>query len=109
MEPTADSTRYPHLTTTTKILSSTPPANAATPSEVPEANGKTEASAETTPKVRKPRGFAAMDPARVAEIARKGGKAAHRAGTAHRFSADEARDAGKKGGLAPHRTRGRSA
>ena len=53
------------------------------------------------------RGFATMDRAKVREIARKGGVAAHRSGTAHRFSSDEARKAGRKGGSAPHRTRGR--
>ena len=64
--------------------------------------------AETSPeKPRKPRGFAAMDRTRVSEIARKGGKAAHAAGTAHQFTTDEARVAGKKGGVAPHIRRGR--
>jgi general stress protein YciG len=43
-----------------------------------------------------------MDRSLVAEIARKGGKAAHAAGTAHEFSSDEARAAGRKGGLATH-------
>ena len=52
------------------------------------------------------RGFAAMDQDRVKEIASKGGKAAHAAGTAHQFSSDEARNAGKKGGMAPHVRRG---
>lgn len=58
-----------------------------------------------TPRPRR-RGFAAMDQARVKQIASKGGKAAHAAGTAHQFSSDEARDAGKKGGMAPHVRRG---
>ncbi len=62
---------------------------------------------ETPP--RKPRGFAAMDPEKVRAIASKGGKAAHVAGTAHQFSSEEARDAGKKGGVAPHVKRGRGA
>jgi general stress protein YciG len=53
------------------------------------------------------RGFAAMDPDRVRAIASKGGRAAHAAGTAHRFTAEEARAAGKKGGAAPHVVRGR--
>jgi uncharacterized protein len=53
----------------------------------------------------KPRGFAAMDPKKVSEIAKKGGRAAHEAGTAHRFTKDEAREAGRKGGLAPHKRR----
>ncbi len=60
---------------------------------------------ETT--VRKPRGFAAMDPEKVRAIASKGGKAAHEAGTAHQFSTEEAREAGKRGGNAPHVKRGR--
>ena len=54
---------------------------------------------------RKPRGFAAMDPKLVSEISRKGGKAAHTAGTAHEFTSDEARAAGRKGGLATHAKR----
>jgi uncharacterized protein len=44
------------------------------------------------------RGFAAMDPSKQREIASKGGRAAHQKGTAHEFTADEARVAGKKGG-----------
>lgn len=51
-------------------------------------------------KPRKPRGFAAMDPAKVSALASLGGKAAHAAGTAHRFTREEAKMAGKKGGLA---------
>jgi general stress protein YciG len=58
---------------------------------------------------KKKRGFAAMDPKKVAEIASKGGKAAHAAGTAHQFSSEEARTAGKKGGTAAHVRRGRGA
>jgi general stress protein YciG len=46
----------------------------------------------------KKRGFAAMSPEKQREIAARGGKAAHKAGTAHTFSADEAKAAGKKGG-----------
>lgn len=53
------------------------------------------------------RGFAALDPARVKEIAAAGGRAAHKAGTAHKFTSEEARAAGKKGGNAPHARRGR--
>lgn len=48
----------------------------------------------------RPRGFAAMDPAVHKEICRKGGVAAHQLGKAHEFSSDEAREAGRKGGLA---------
>ena len=59
----------------------------------------------TEPKARRPRGFAAMDRKLVSEIARKGGKAAHSAGTAHEFTTDEAREAGRKGGRATHAKR----
>lgn len=51
------------------------------------------------------RGFAAMDPEKQREIASKGGKAAHAKGTAHEFSADEARAAGRKGGEAVSKNR----
>ena len=44
------------------------------------------------------RGFASMNAERQREIARKGGKAAHEKGTAHEFTSDEARAAGRKGG-----------
>ena len=44
------------------------------------------------------RGFASMNAERQKEIARKGGKAAHEKGTAHEFTPDEARAAGRKGG-----------
>lgn len=50
-------------------------------------------------------GFAGMDRALVSEMARKGGKAAHAAGTAHEFTSEEARAAGRKGGLAVHAKR----
>ncbi len=51
------------------------------------------------------RGFAAMDPAKQREIASKGGKAAHQKGTAHEFSREEARVAGRKGGEVVSRDR----
>jgi general stress protein YciG len=57
------------------------------------------------PTVRKPRGFATMDPKIVSELAKRGGKAAHVAGRAHEFTSDEARAAGRKGGLASHAKR----
>src|SRR3981081_1852307 len=59
----------------------------------------------TEDKPKRPRGFAAMDRKLVSEIARKGGKAAHPAGTAHEFSSEEARVAGRKGGRATHAKR----
>jgi len=51
------------------------------------------------------RGFASMDRAKQREIASKGGKAAHQKGTAHEWTSEEARDAGRKGGIASHRRR----
>lgn len=51
-------------------------------------------------KTHKPRGFAAMDPERQREIASRGGKAAQKQGNAYEFSSEEAREAGRKGGLA---------
>lgn len=73
----------------------------------PEAQ-TTEAAAkpeEAAPAPRRPRGFAAMDRDKVREIARLGGKAAHQAGTAHEFTSEEARAAGRNGGLATHAKR----
>ena len=49
------------------------------------------------------RGFASMDRNKQREIASKGGKAAHQKGTAHEWTSDEAREAGRKGGMASHR------
>jgi general stress protein YciG len=51
------------------------------------------------------RGFASMDPERQKEIASKGGRAAHAKGTAHEWSRDEARAAGRKGGVIVSRDR----
>ena len=51
------------------------------------------------------RGFASMDRAKQREIASKGGKVAHEKGRAHQWSREEARAAGRKGGLAAHQRR----
>jgi len=51
------------------------------------------------------RGFASMDRSKQREIASKGGRAAHAKGTAHEFTSDEARVAGRKGGEAVSRDR----
>ena len=53
------------------------------------------------------RGFASMDAARQREIASKGGRAAHQKGTAHEWTSDEARSAGRKGGQISRGGRGR--
>lgn len=51
------------------------------------------------------RGFAGMDQVRQKQIASKGGKVAHERGTAHEFTAEEARLAGRKGGEITSRDR----
>ena len=51
------------------------------------------------------RGFASMDTSKQKEIASKGGRAAHAKGTAHEFDSNEARAAGRKGGMAVSRNR----
>lgn len=56
-------------------------------------------------RTRSNRGFASMDRAKQKEIASKGGKAAHAKGTAHEFDSSEAREAGRKGGVAVSRNR----
>jgi hypothetical protein len=48
-----------------------------------------------------------MSPEKQREIASKGGRAAHEKGTAHEWSADEARSAGRKGGQVSRGGRGR--
>lgn len=55
------------------------------------------------------RGFAAMDPDKQKEIASKGGQAAHEKGTAHEFSSEEAREAGRKGGESVSKDKGHMA
>lgn len=56
-------------------------------------------------RTRSNRGFASMDRNKQREIASKGGKAAHAKGTAHEFDSGEAREAGRKGGVAVSRNR----
>lgn len=55
-------------------------------------------SKKSNTKKKSKRGFAAMSPQQVSAIASKGGKAAHAKGTAHEWSSEEARAAGRKGG-----------
>ena len=57
--------------------------------------------------MRKRRGFASMSPEKQREIAKMGGRAAHRKGTAHEWTSDEARSAGRKGGRVSRGGRGR--
>jgi general stress protein YciG len=85
---------------------------AGAPSSEPAAQRHEELSPDPPPQAvddssrnKRLRGFAAMDRRLVSEIARKGGKAAHSAGTAHEFNSEEARSAGQKGGRATHARR----
>jgi general stress protein YciG len=50
-----------------------------------------------------------MDRDKQREIASKGGRAAHLKGTAHRWTEEEAKEAGRKGGAASHRNGHRTA
>jgi general stress protein YciG len=60
-----------------------------------------------TPPRKERRGFASMSPEKQREIASKGGRAAHQKGTAHEWTSDEARSAGRKGGQISRGGRGR--
>jgi general stress protein YciG len=53
------------------------------------------------------RGFASMASDKQREIASKGGRAAHLKGTAHEWTSEEARAAGRKGGQISRGGRGR--
>ena len=53
------------------------------------------------------RGFASMSAEKQREIASKGGRAAHEKGSAHEWTTDEARSAGRKGGQVSRGGRGR--
>ena len=61
----------------------------------------------SAPRGRSNRGFASMDRNKQREIASKGGRAAHAKGTAHEWSSDEARNAGRKGGMVSRGGRGK--
>ncbi len=53
------------------------------------------------------RGFASMSAEKQREIASKGGRAAHQKGTAHEWTSEEARTAGRKGGQVSRGGRGK--
>lgn len=57
----------------------------------------------------KRRGFASIPKDRAREIHSMGGKAAHAKGTAHKWTPEQAREAGRKGGLAKHAKRAQAA
>jgi general stress protein YciG len=67
----------------------------------------TEGEAVITTERKERRGFASMSAEKQREIASKGGRAAHEKGTAHEWTADEARNAGRKGGQVSRGGRGR--
>ena len=67
-------------------------------------NDNTLEQGETRRKER--RGFASMSPEKQREIASKGGRAAHMKGTAHEWTSEEARAAGRTGGRASRGGRG---
>ena len=56
-------------------------------------------------KMKQQRGFAVMDRAKQREIASQGGRVAHELGKAHKFTSEEAREAGRKGGEVVSRNR----
>ena len=62
-----------------------------------------------TPGGKQRRGFASMSSEKQREIASKGGRAAHVKGTAHEWTPDEARSAGRKGAQASRYGRGGTA
>src|SRR6188472_1843530 len=67
--------------------------------------GSTSGNGSGQARTRSNRGFASMDREKQKEIASKGGRAAHAKGTAHEFDSGEAREAGRKGGVAVSRNR----
>lgn len=52
------------------------------------------------------RGFAGMNKEKQREIASLGGRAAHASGNAHEWTSAEAREAGRRGGIAAHQQKG---
>lgn len=61
--------------------------------------------AEKKPYTGKPRGFAAMDRSRVAEIAASGGRASQAKGVGFRWTTEQAREQGAAGGRASQAAR----
>jgi general stress protein YciG len=57
------------------------------------------------PRPKRPQGFAALPPEQRRAIARQGGLTAQAAGNAHRWTPEQARIAGRKGGQAKTRQR----
>lgn len=80
-------------------MQTNPTTSATTPSHRPAQRRTSKAVTKS------PRGFAAMDPEQQRRIASEGGKASHASGRGHRFTSEEARAAGRKGGMASRSTR----
>ena len=57
------------------------------------------------PAIKRRQGFAVMDPEQRRQVARLGGQTSHGLGKAHRFTPEEAREAGRKGGRTLSRNR----
>jgi general stress protein YciG len=70
-------------------------------------NGADTLTGEQPARRKERRGFASMSPEKQREIASKGGRAAHMKGTAHEWTSEEARSAGRKGGQISRGGRGR--
>jgi len=68
------------------------------PSEPTEPTDHAEPAAHSPPKPKAHRGFAAMNREAHRLLASAGGKSAHAYGLAHRFTPEQAREAGRKGG-----------
>ncbi|HVI43453.1 MAG TPA: KGG domain-containing protein [Chitinophaga sp.] len=68
-------------------------------------SANTQVKSQTDKSKHSKRGFASMDPEQQRAISREGGRAAHQQGVAHKFTSEEARAAGKKGGEAVSRNR----
>jgi hypothetical protein len=79
-------------------ISTVPPAPPSSPSVPPPP-----ASSPRLRPPRKKRGFELLSPEEKKRVSSRGGRAAHAVGTAHQFTKEEARIAGRKGGLAMKR------
>lgn len=78
------------------------------PGQSAPAAGTAQTQVKTRPAARvgdgnRRRGFASMDPALQRRLAVEGGKASHVSGRGHKWTAEEAREAGRKGGLISRR------
>ena len=80
------------------------------PEQIEPSDGEKDAEARPPAVPKKARrGFSGMDPQKQRAIASRGGTVAHAVGQAHRFTTEEARAAGLKGGLAVSEDRGHMA